>query len=298
MSTPSEYSITPRQGLDFDLASDIPRFWFAGNPFKTRLFDAHSLLTPAGEYFFIQCLRAYQDEVSDPGLREAVKNFILQEGQHSMQHRQSNQRLKAQGVDVAAIESYQQQMAERARQGMSRSFAMALTAAYEHLTTITAHAVMEHAEYFTDTDPHIFALYAWHCAEELEHKAVCFDVMQQVAGVGYFTRIFALVAGTGQFQLQAGSILNQLLRRDGFGFWQRLGLWCRGLHWMYGRKGFFRLQMKHYFAYFHPRFHPARYGEMSGYARWADAFRRTNNPLMASQALQPSSIRGPWPQEL
>lgn len=73
-------TITLRQQLAFGLDGDIPRYWLGGEPFRTRLFDAHSLLTPGGEKFFINCVREFKDEVADPQLREEVKGFIAQEG--------------------------------------------------------------------------------------------------------------------------------------------------------------------------------------------------------------------------
>jgi len=286
--TPSDRAITPRTDLDFGLTGDITRYWFGGDPFKTRLFDAHSLLTPAGERFFINAVREYREEIVDPVLKEEVKAFILQEGQHSMQHAQSNNRLTAQGFDVESFESQQQRSIENLRRLMPRRFALALTAAYEHLTTIVANAVAEHSEYFSDADPRIFALYAWHCIEELEHKAVAFDVMQKVAKVGYFVRIGAMLYGTLLFQWQFSSMLNRLFRFDGFSLVQRLRLWRRGLGWMYGRDGFFRLQLGHYVEYFRPGFHPSQAGGMQGYMRWVETFKRTADPIAASRALRPA----------
>ena len=208
------------------------------------------------------------------------------QGQHSLQHARSNNRLKAQGIDVDAIDARYQAINERQRHQLPRSFALAMTAAYEHLTTITSHAVTEHSEYFADADPRIFALYAWHCSEELEHKAVSFDVMQKVARVGYFARVLALVLGTQIFNGRFMLLLNQLFRADGFSVWQRLALWRGGLRWMYGRNGFFRLQVGHYFAYFRPGFHPSQRGATQVYARWAETLRRTGDPLAASEAMR------------
>lgn len=278
--------ITMREKLDFGLSGNIPRYWFGDDPFKTRFFDAHSLLTPAGERFFITSLRAYYDEIGDQKLKEDVRRFIFQEGQHSLQHGQSNHRLQLQGFDVANIEAQTRQTIERRSHRMSRSFAVAVTAASEHLTTIVADAVMEHSEHFADADPRILALYAWHCAEELEHKSVCFDVMQQIAKVGYLKRIFALIVSTLVFQADMVRVVNFLLRQDGFSLRERAGLYWRGLIWMYGRKGFLRLQLKHYLSYFRPSFHPSRFGSMRGYEQWMEEFNRTNDPILASKALQ------------
>jgi predicted metal-dependent hydrolase len=282
-------TITPRQHLEFGLSGDIPRFWFGGSPFRTRLFDAHSLLTPAGERFFISSVREFRDEITDPKLQADAKSFILQEGQHSLMHRLFNQHLQAQGIDAEAIEIRQQQAVEGQQRWMTKRWGIALTAAYEHLTTIFAGAVMEHSSHWSEADPRIFALYAWHSAEELEHKAVCFDVMQKVARVGYFMRITAMLIVTFAFQVQMGLMISQLLRADSPGRRGYLAQWRRGLGWMYGRGGFLRPQLSEYFAYFKPAFHPTDHGVKPGYQRWLNAFLQHGEPMAAAAAV----IAGP-----
>ncbi|WP_171530148.1 metal-dependent hydrolase, partial [Acinetobacter defluvii] len=70
-----------RSNLDFKL-DEIPRFWFGGDPFKTRMFDALSLTFPIGERYFIQSVRALRNKISDPELAQKVTDFIKQEAQH------------------------------------------------------------------------------------------------------------------------------------------------------------------------------------------------------------------------
>lgn len=280
-----EIKIITRSGLDFGITKDIPKFWFDGDPFKSRLFDVHSLITPSGEGFFIKCLRAYKDQISDEQLKDDVKKFIFQEGQHSIQHGVSNERFKAQGIDVDPIANKLQKETDEARLRLPKKFAMAVTAAFEHITTITAYTVLERPELFAGADPNIYSLYAWHCVEEFEHRSVCFDVMQKVAGAGYFTRVIALLIATMLFQGQVIRFMNMFLRHDGFSFWQRMGIWRRGLKWLYGRNGYLRSQLNLYVAYFHPKYHPYNFGDESGYNRWLKEFERSNDPLMASKAV-------------
>jgi uncharacterized protein len=89
----NQYSIVPRQNLDFGLDGDIPKYWLGGDPFKTRFFDAMSTLFPEGEKFFITCVRDYRDQITDPHLQQEVKDFMRQEGAHGMVHTQFNDRL-------------------------------------------------------------------------------------------------------------------------------------------------------------------------------------------------------------
>src|SRR3546814_19688484 len=79
----SPQTIVPRQGPAFAW-QDVPRWWFDNDPFKTRFFDAMSLLFPEGEKFFIACVRDYRDDITDPQLRAQVKDFMYQEGTPGM----------------------------------------------------------------------------------------------------------------------------------------------------------------------------------------------------------------------
>ena len=65
-----------RKNLDFQLEEKMPRFWFGGHPFKTRVFDALSLTFPDGERYFISSVRLYRDQITDPELQAKVKDFI------------------------------------------------------------------------------------------------------------------------------------------------------------------------------------------------------------------------------
>lgn len=280
-------TITPREGLKFGISKEIPRYWFAGDPFRTRLFDADSVLTPCAEKLFINCVRAYRDDISDPVLRDQVSAFIRQEGQHSRQHAEANNRLIDQGIDIDAIDRRYARLDERLRSIFPRSAAIAVTAANEYLTAVTARAFMENAASMQSSDLRIFALYAWHCAEELEHRSVCFDVMQKVAGVGYIGRITAMLISTPMFSWRLSRTLSIMLKADGFSFWRRIRLMFHGCAWMYGQSGLTRFGIGDYLAYFKPGFHPSTLDVSGGgYGRWKAAFDRTGDPIQAAEALR------------
>lgn len=62
----------------FDV-KDVPIYWNDGDPVLTRFFDALSVHFPDGERFFIQSVRNYQDQVTDPKLKEEIRRFFRQE---------------------------------------------------------------------------------------------------------------------------------------------------------------------------------------------------------------------------
>ena len=101
--TPHDLLIKPRQP-EFALPSPWLRHWHGGDAFKSHFFDAMSLLFPDGERFFIDSVRAYRDQVTDPQQQAQIRGFIGQEGHHSREHLEYSQRLCDLGYDVERIE--------------------------------------------------------------------------------------------------------------------------------------------------------------------------------------------------
>ncbi len=284
-------AIVPREKLDFGLDGDIPKYWFGGDPFKTRLFDAMSCLFPEGEKFFITCVRDYREQITDPQLQQDVKDFIRQEGQHGMVHTQFNNRLEQQGVKVQRLLERQNNIMYGVfRRFFSRGYTLAMTAASEHMTAIMAHSFFERREVLQDTDERIRAMYAWHAIEEIEHKAVAFDVMQKVAKVGYLTRILAMLHVSWGLPLHTFIIMGHMFRVDGFNFFQRAKLWARGLWWLYRPGGLYMPVLGHYFTYYRPGYHPHQEGQMRTYGNWVDTFGRTGDPIAAGNALHAAGV--------
>lgn len=286
MSTPTKtpHAIVAREKLDFGLDGKLPRYWLEGDAFKSRFFDAMSTFFPEGERFFISCVRDFRDQITDPQLLQEVKDFTRQEGQHGIVHRQFNNRLKEQGIDVDRIERITVwALFKGLRQHTSPKFTLALTAAFEHMTALMAHG-FERAKVLDQADPRIRAMYIWHSIEEVEHKAVAFDVMQKVAKIGYLRRVLALIVATMVFPLGTLMVVNQMLKVDGHGPLNRASILTKGLWWLYKPGGLYMPILGHFMAYFKPGFHPWQSGQMAGYDVWLETFERTGDPVLAGNA--------------
>jgi len=282
----STQHIVPRQNLDFGLDGDIPKYWFGGDVFKTRFFDAMSTIFPEGEKFFIYCVRDFKDQVTDPQLAQDIKDFIRQEAQHSMVHNQFNERLKQQGIDVDMLERIQHKVQfDIVRKYVPKKHTLASTAAAEHMTAIMAHSFFERKEVLELADPRMRAMYAWHAMEEIEHKAVAYDVMQKVAKVWYPRRILAMLEVSLAFTIHVLLVTRYILKVDGFSRWQRAKLWAQGLWWLYKPGGLFMSVFGHYIQYYKPGFHPWQEGQLHSYQTWVDTFNQTGDPILAGQAL-------------
>jgi len=276
----STQGIVPRKGPDFGLDGDIPRYWLGGDAFKTRFFDAMSILFPEGEKFFIACVRDYRDQIQDPELRAQVKDFMYQEGQHGMVHTQFNDRLKAQGIGVDHIlEEQKRIMFGFFRKKLPKVYTLGQTAAAEHMTALMAHGFFS-AGLMNDADPRIRAMYAWHAVEEIEHKAVAYDVFKKVARGSYLTRVLSMLQVSLTFPLHVFLIMAHMFRVDGVK--NSFSLWMRGLWWLYGWGGLYPRLLPHYLAYFIPGFHPWKYGDMAIYQRWTQRFHETGGDAIAA----------------
>ncbi len=187
-------------GLDRDFATD-------GDVIMSHLLAALSGVFPDGEEMFVESVKHYRDQVTDPDLRSQVNAFIGQESVHGREHRELNARLaqlgyRAQHVEEllhndAAIPPFARFVVKVLhRLGVldvdpfagdeldpPPLFMLALTAALEHYTATMAGLLL------TDTslqsrfaDDGLFRMWAWHAIEESEHKTVAFDVYRAVGG--------------------------------------------------------------------------------------------------------------------
>jgi predicted metal-dependent hydrolase len=139
-------------------------------------------------------------------------------------------------------------------------------------------------------DPRIRAMYAWHAVEEIEHKAVAFDVLTKVAKAGYFTRIVMMLYVSLMFPFHTFMIMRHMFQADGFNWRQRAGLWLRGLWWLYRPGGLYLPVLPHYLAYYLPGYHPWKAGAMFSYERWVEVYRETGDPIAAGNALHACGV--------
>ena len=280
-----QYHATPivRSNLDFKL-TDVPRYWFAGDPFLTRMFDALSLTFPDGERYFIQSVRLFRDQIQDPDLKQRVADFIRQEAQHGIAHDKMNQIMKDQGMPVDQFIQRLNKVFKFELKYRSPQYNIAMTAAAEHLTALMAETFYGEKETLQDAHPYVRALFAWHAIEEMEHRDVAFDVMQQVGNVPEVTRKMALVLTTG---LMFGFTLyraNVMLKCDGFNRTQRLKMNVRGLQWLFGKQGKLRKMQSQYRDWFKPDFHPSQHPIIAQYDVWIDTLAQTGDPIQAGEA--------------
>ena len=181
-TAPSELGeLRPRvMGFEFD-EQRIPRHWVAGAAVPTQMANALHLIFPMGERFFVRSVRHFAAQIEDPQLRAQIKGFYAQEGRHAHEHERVFVMLERQGYQVKPFLALYKKIAYDWIEKVSPAkLRLAATSALEHYTAIMAENALEH-DLLERMHPDMQALLAWHACEEIEHKAVAYDVLQAVA---------------------------------------------------------------------------------------------------------------------
>lgn len=285
MNAPLKTSVTPvvRNNLDFKL-DEIPRYWFGGDPFITRMFDALSLTFPDGERYFIQSVRLFRDQITDPDLQKRVADFIRQEAQHGIAHDKMNQVMREQGMPVDQFIARLNKIFKFELEKRSPQYNIAMTAAAEHLTALMAETFYGQKSTLKAGHPYVRALFAWHAIEEMEHRDVAFDVMKDVAKTPEWLRMSTLLSTT---VLMFGFTMyraNVMLKYDGFSRLQRLQMNIKGLPWFFGKNGTLTRMSQQYRNWFKKDFHPSQHPVIAQYDVWINTLAETNDPIQAGEA--------------
>ena len=192
-------SISPQRGreikprkMPFRFGADIPRHWFWGSPFATHMANGINLLFPLGERFFVRAVRHFADRIDDPELQQQVKGFVGQEVRHGLEHERFFEVLEAQGYDIRTfLRIYERIAFDGLEKLFSPKMGLSVTVALEHFTATLAEGALTR-DFLQHAHPTMRDLLLWHAAEELEHKAVAFDVLKQVDD-SYALRIAGLL---------------------------------------------------------------------------------------------------------
>jgi len=250
-STPA--LIRPRQ-MDFQFSGTTDSSWFNQDPFWSAFLTALSCMFPSGEQFFVDSVRHYQDQVTDPDLRQRIRGFIGQEAHHSKEHLAFNNAMRATGYPVDTLQGFSARGLSMMRRVLSPARQLAMTCALEHFTAILAKTLLSNPDFFhRRMDPAVAPLWLWHAIEESEHKAVAFDLYQSVSG-SYWIRASQMLINTFDFVLVTFVYMAVLLHSQGHLF--NLKMWARGLWQWYLYPGLLSRLIPAWLAYFKPSFHP------------------------------------------
>ncbi len=210
------HDITVRK-VTFDFPDELDDVLPGADPIRETYMVAFSLTMPYLEPYLIRTFRAVADDITDAGLAADVKEFIGQEAQHFQNHRRINEIIKAQlGTSVAAelraIEGRLDADYRRFNASKSRRFNLAYAEGFEAMTCAMALTSIAEAEAGNST---LSAgpwgqLWAWHLAEEMEHRTVAFDLYEHLEG-SYPYRVVGSLRAQAHFQRTIDRLQRVLL---------------------------------------------------------------------------------------
>ncbi len=229
MSDTAQHEIPVRKvNLPFE---GVPQHWFGDNAMQTHIFNGLNLVFPDGERFFVRAVMDHVDRIESPELRAQIKGFAGQEGWHAHEHERYFATMRAQGYRIDGfLRSFRKFVAWHTKY-LPASLRLSVTAGAEHYTATLGAFALENPR-MHEAHPVMRRLIAWHAIEEIEHKAVAFDVLRatnpsyalRIAGflIATATLLGWTVAGTrmllrqdGISKEQAKRMLRDLERRDG-----------------------------------------------------------------------------------
>lgn len=157
----------------------IRRHYFANSPLMSHLLTALSSTFPIGEQFFVHSVRNVRDKVKDEKLQAQITAFIGQEAMHSKAHAEFNAAWRRDDYHLDRFQAWLERKNSYVK-GLHPKIQLAITCAFEHFTALLGGYILRHPEILASLDEDTIKLWVWHAIEEIEHRAVAFDVYRQV----------------------------------------------------------------------------------------------------------------------
>lgn len=232
------------------------RHWVRGDMFATAFLNALSVVFPRGEAFMIEALIPWKDR-ADGQLAKDIATFITQEAAHSREHVGFNKAIIDAGYDIEALDRAIKQFVSFFS-GCGEVTKLGATMCIEHLTAIVAAEILKNREHLEGTDLELRKLWLWHAIEEVEHKAVAFDVWmfatREWSGTRrWLTRSALLLAVSLSFFVNRTRGQVELLQQDGL---SKPKAWWLCIRHGFARGAIGRNVMRPWAEFFRPGFHP------------------------------------------
>jgi predicted metal-dependent hydrolase len=155
---------------------------------------ALSMTMPYLEPYLIRTMKVALKRITNPVLAEDARRFSQQEGHHYRNHALLNEQIRGQfdeanAAALRAIESDLEADYQRFTRTKSLRFNVAYAEGFEAMTCAVALSAAEHGSFDGEMLPG-GEIWAWHMAEEIEHRTVAFNVYEHLVG-SYPYRILA-----------------------------------------------------------------------------------------------------------
>jgi len=262
---PEGVAMVPRKP-DFREFKNVPKYWFDNNPYITHAMNVFSVFIPDGERFFIQSINYFENDVRDPELKKLISAFKQQEAIHYQAHEDFNNTLVGHGIDLDFMLRRATGSFDFLGKYTPKKIQLGITVFFEHLTATGAHLLLAVPEVGEKMDPYMLEFWQWHAVEEIEHKAVAFDIFEEVGG-GYFLRIFSAILALVVLAVPFAGAIRPMIKKDGQLGNKEAG---RGAMKFIRNKKIGRTFVTKFLAYFKPGFHPWQLDERELLFKWIE----------------------------
>ena len=124
-------------------------------------------------------------------------------------HNEFNRSFRRFGVGVDREMAYADRVMSALQRYLPKKMQLGVTVFLEHVTATGAHMLFMEPLVAESMHPETLRFWRWHAVEELEHKAVAFDLFKMVGG-GYFLRAFSAIAALLLLALPFGRIVRRM----------------------------------------------------------------------------------------
>lgn len=191
--TTTEHTLKVRN-VNFNFAN-VRKHWMQNSALGTHFVNSMHIVFPEGEKFFIRSVRQFSKDIKNEKLKKDINLFCGQEGVHSREHERFWEIMENQGLKPDKFANFMFETAfgkyglekfviktmNKIKPRLGDKICLSVTTAAEHFTALFAHGAFNEKNLNDkETDPNMKELMQWHAAEEIEHKAVCFDALKEI----------------------------------------------------------------------------------------------------------------------
>lgn len=243
-------STIPVRKMGFDF-SDVPKDYMNGSLAESHFFDGLNLLFPEGERFFMRAVRNGLNKIEDEDLKQQARGFFGQETQHAIEHEKFFDVLEKNGYIFRPKLNKMNNYIIKMRDILPKSLSLSITAGAEHLTAVLGATALDD-EGIENSHPAMRDLIQWHAIEEIEHKAIAFDVYKATGG-SYPLRVIGYLVALTFIHITSTHFVKDFLRQDGYNKKEAKALLKESQQNMLRKHPSLRQSLM---AYFKPSFHP------------------------------------------
>ena len=243
----------PVRHMDYQF-KDVPKYWCNNDAIFTHYFTAMSTLFPEGESYFVRSVRTLRSKLKNNSkLDRDIGAFIGQEAMHSKEHQAFHQSAQQHGLDPKSLENSVGIVLKTIEKIFPEKWNLLMTVGIEHYTAVLVVYMMEEVNLLM-TDDNVRNLWLWHSVEETEHKAVAFDLYQELYGKkldAYIPRVTLYTFSLLLITTLSTFLHLILVKRDGQLF--NLNSWKKFI--VFGYKSY-SIFIPKFMAYYRIDFHP------------------------------------------